>query len=272
MKFRPCIDLHSGCVKQIVGSTLTSQSDESENNSAKEKLATNFSTDLPSSEFAAMYQKDNLLGGHVIMLGPGNEEAAKSALEAWPGGLQVGGGITDVNAKLWLDRGASHIIVTSFVFRNGAIDYERLENLVKLTTKERLILDLSCRRRPGEDPENGPYYVVTDKWQKFTDFQVNSENLKHLSKYCDEFLVHGVDVEGKQCGILKDLVILLGEACPIPVTYAGGVRSLEDMDLVNELGKGKVDCTVGSALDIFGGALRYDDVVAWHNKQSKEQS
>ena len=265
MKFRPCIDLHSGCVKQIVGSTLKAPEEQESNN---DDLATNFSTDRPSADFAVMYQKDSLLGGHVIMLGPGNDEAAKSALAAWPGGLQVGGGINDTNAKLWLDRGASHIIVTSFVFRNGEIDYERLENLVKITGKERLVLDLSCRRRPTE--EDGPYYVVTDKWQKFTDFQVTAENLQHLSQYCDEFLVHGVDVEGKQCGILEDLVVLLGESCPIPVTYAGGVRSLADMDLVNKLGKGKVDCTVGSALDIFGGVLPYKDVVDWHNQQNSK--
>ena len=275
MKFRPCIDLHGGCVKQIVGGTLSTEesssqpkpsSDGVDSSSTTTTLTTNFSTDRPSSEYADMYRTDQLSGGHVIMLGPGNEEAAQLALKAWPGGLQIGGGITDANAQLWLDRGASHIIVTSFVFRNGVIDYDRLTKLVTITGKERLILDLSCRRRP-ENNGGGPYYVVTDKWQKFTNVEVSEANLQHLSQYCDEFLVHGVDVEGKQCGILEDLVTILGTSSPIPVTYAGGVRSIQDLELVKRLGYGKVDCTVGSALDIFGGSLSYRDVVEWHNQQ-----
>ena len=290
MRFRPCIDLHGGCVKQIVGSTLNSEEGKEESKpsgsggvatkttttTSSSSLATNFSTDRPSSDYATMYQKDELTGGHVIMLGPGNEEAGRRALEAWPGGLQVGGGITNVNAQQWLDRGASHIIVTSFVFRNGAIDYERLQQLVDIVGKERLVLDLSCRRRPEDVAastttlEDCPYYVVTDKWQKFTNFKVDATNLQQLAQYCNEFLVHGVDVEGKQCGILEDLVTLLGQASPIPVTYAGGVRSLQDLELVKQLGQGKVDCTVGSALDIFGGSLSYQEVVDWHKNQQQQ--
>jgi phosphoribosylformimino-5-aminoimidazole carboxamide ribotide isomerase len=214
-----------------------------------------------------MYQNDRLTGGHVIMLGPGNKEAALSALAAYPNGLQVGGGISNINAMEWLDAGASHIIVTSHVFFNGQIHMERLEELVGICGKERLVLDLSCRRKP-EEPK-GDFYVVTNKWQTFTDYKVTPENLQSLATYCDEFLVHGVDVEGKQCGILEDLVDLLGGNSPIPVTYAGGVRSIHDMELVQRIGKGKVDATVGSALDCFGGALKYDDVVAWHDKQQE---
>jgi len=252
-------------VKQIVGSTLAKTQDQ-DTAEAAAKLATNFSTDRPAAEFAQQYQTDQLTGGHVIMLGPGNQQAAQSALQAWPGGLQVGGGINDKNAQEWLDYGASHIIVTSHVFRNGTIDYDRLEKLVQISGKDRLVLDLSCRKQPND--KDGHYYVVTDKWQQFTDFVVNAENLQHLAKYCDEFLVHGVDVEGQQCGILPDLVTLLGQASPIPVTYAGGVRSLDDLNLVQELGQGKVDCTVGSALDIFGGSLPYQAVVDWHYQQN----
>jgi len=258
MKFRPCIDLHNGQVKQIVGSTLT---DDKESSS----LNTNFETDRPAADYAKMYQRDELTGGHVIMLGPGNDEAALAALRAYPKGLQVGGGINDTNALEWLEAGASHVIVTSHVFSNGQIHMERLQKLVEICGKDRLVLDLSCRKKPEADDND--YYVVTNRWQSFTDYKVTPENLKELANYCDEFLVHGVDVEGKQCGILEDLVELLGKHSPIPVTYAGGVRSLEDMELVRKLGGDKVDATIGSALDCFGGALKYDDVVAWHKAQ-----
>lgn len=260
MKFRPCIDLHNGQVKQIVGSTLNDDKNST-------SLNTNFSTDRPAAEYAKMYEKDKLLGGHVIMLGPGNREAAKSALQAYPKGLQVGGGINDTNAMEWLNAGASHVIVTSFVFSNGQIHMERLKKLVEICGKDRLVLDLSCRRKPDAPDGDDDYYVVTNRWQSFTDYKVTPENLEELANYCDEFLVHGVDVEGKQCGILEDLVVLLGEHSTIPVTYAGGVRSLEDMELIKSSGKNKVDATVGSALDCFGGTFKYDDVVAWHHKQ-----
>ena len=249
--FRPCIDLHQGRVKQIVGSTLTDDPGQGP--------ATNFESSKPSEEFASMYKRDNLGGGHVIMLGPGNEEAAKAALRAFPGGLQVGGGITPANASAYLDAGASHVIVTSYVFREGRLDSERLAEIVQTVGKERLVLDLSCRRRePG-----GPFFVVTDRWQKFTSLALSAETLKDLAQHCVEFLVHAVDVEGKQSGIEEDLVKMLGEWSPIPVTYAGGARSLEDLELVNRLGGGKVDLAIGSALDIFGGKLAYSSVVEW---------
>lgn len=270
MKFRPCIDLHSGKVKQIVGSTLTTTAASAKKDD--DAVATNFETERPAADYAKMYQRDGLTGGHVIMLPSkdgqpeANQLAAKSAMAAYPRGLQIGGGIRDTNAKEWIDAGASHVVVTSYVFKNGQINMENLKKLVEIVGKENLVLDLSCRRRPDDD--SGPYYVVTDQWQKFTDVKVDADTLKMLADYCDEFLVHGVDVEGKQCGILEDLVALLGEHSPVPVTYAGGARSMADMEMVERVGKGKVDLTIGSALDCFGGALKYDDVVAWHKERN----
>lgn len=253
MKFRPCIDLHNGQVKQIVGSTLDTND-----------LSTNFATNRPAAEFAKLYHDDHLTGGHVILLGPGNQEAAVSALAACPGLLQVGGGMNDTNAKYWLEKGASHVIVTSHVFHHGQVDWERLSTLRDLVSKQKLVLDLSCRK----NKDNNTYHVVTDRWQTFTNVPVNAQTLQELSGYCDEFLIHGVDVEGKQCGILEDLVDLLGKHSPIPVTYAGGVRSLADLEQVEVIGRGRVDCTVGSALDIFGGQLPYKDVVEWHKSRN----
>lgn len=188
-------------------------------------------------------------------------------MAAYPNGLQVGGGITTSNAKEWLEAGASHVIVTSFVFHGGQIDMQRLSDLVAITGKERLVLDLSCRRKP-HDP-TGPYYVVTDRWQTYTDVEVNKDTLQLLSGYCDEFLVHGVENEGKRCGILEDLVLLLGDYSPIAVTYAGGVKDISDLDRVKTIGKGKVDLTIGSALDCFGGSISYDEVIDWHKKENK---
>jgi phosphoribosylformimino-5-aminoimidazole carboxamide ribotide isomerase len=255
MRFRPCIDLHHGQVKQIVGSTLSLDGSDS-------AVKTNFASDLGAAYYAGLYRRDGLLGGHVIMLGPGNEEAALAALRAFPGGLQVGGGITISNAQRYLDAGASHVIVTSHVFSNGRVDFDRLGALVRLVGKERLVLDLSCRTKQGG--EAGQYWVVTDRWQKYTDFLVTRDNLVRLSEFCAEFLVHGVDVEGMRVGVMEDLVEKLGQWSPIPVTYAGGARSLEDLELVERLGRGRVDLTVGSALDVFGGDLAYDTVVKWH--------
>jgi phosphoribosylformimino-5-aminoimidazole carboxamide ribotide isomerase len=270
MKFRPCIDLHQGRVKQIVGSTLAEGTAAADD--AVPVLQTNFTADQPAAYFAELYQRDALTGGHVIMLGPGNTEAARQALAAYPGQLQVGGGVTTETAPQWLAAGASHVIVTSYVFQNGQIHKERLAALVAAIGKERLVLDLSCRKKPQSSrSHDDDYYVVTDKWQKFTDYPVTAATLQDLSTYCAEFLVHGVDVEGLQCGILPDLVALLGEHSPIPVTYAGGVRSLADLELVRKVGKNRVDCTVGSALDLFGGSLSYASVVGWHEEQQRPQ-
>ena len=256
MRFRPCIDLRDGKVVQIVGGSLRDD--------PAAPPTTNFVTERSPADFARMYSQDNLAGGHVISLGAGNHDAAMSALRAFPGGFHIGGGITPESATGYLDAGASHVIVTSYVFANGLIDSDRLKSLVKVVGKRRLVLDLSCRRR------DSAFWIVTDRWQKFTDVQVGPETLAQLSDHCDEFLVHGVDVEGRMAGIEADLVRLLGEHSPIPVTYAGGVRSLSDLDLVKELGRGRVDVTVGSALDIFGGDIPYQSVVDWHRASQSD--
>ncbi|MDJ0622131.1 MAG: phosphoribosylformimino-5-aminoimidazole carboxamide ribotide isomerase [Desulfocapsaceae bacterium] len=251
MKFRPCIDLHEGKVKQIVGSTLR--------DGKTELLLTNFVADCSSADYARMYRQDNLTGGHIIKLGPGNDEAAREALQAWPSGMQVGGGITLENAEDWLDNGASHIIVTSCVFRNGKVDLPYLEKLVQKVGRNRLVLDLSCRRKGSE------YYIVTERWQNFTTVAISPENLEFFAKHCDEFLIHAADVEGKCSGIEEDLVELLGKYIMLPTTYAGGVRSLNDLHHINSLAKGQLDATVGSALDIFGGSgLKYKDAVTFN--------
>jgi phosphoribosylformimino-5-aminoimidazole carboxamide ribotide isomerase len=246
--FRPCIDLHEGKVKQIVGGTLGDAG-----------LRTNFVSEKSAAWFAELYKRDGLFGGHVIMLGAGNESEARAALKTFPGGLQIGGGINSENARGWLDAGASHVIVTSWVFREGRVDWARLDELVKIIGKEKLVLDLSCRRR-GED-----YFVVTDRWQKFTELVVNAETLEKFSGFCAEFLIHAVDVEGLCRGIDGELVEKLGRWSPIPMTYAGGANSLADLEAVTKLGQGKVDLTIGSALDIFGGSgVKYEDCVKFN--------
>jgi phosphoribosylformimino-5-aminoimidazole carboxamide ribotide isomerase len=225
----------------------------------------NFETQRSAADFAKMYREDNLMGGHVISLGPGNQRAALSALKAFPGGMHMGGGITPENARTFLDAGASHVIVTSYVFRKSRLDEERLNTLIDAIGKDKLVLDLSCRRR-GAD-----FWVVTDRWQNFTELQISRETLDALGHHCDEFLVHGVDVEGKRMGVDTTLVEMLGAWSPIPVTYAGGAKAMSDLDQVRVLGKGKVDLTIGSALDIFGGPVPYRDVVAWHQANQKEE-
>ena len=249
MRFRPCIDLREGRVVQIIGSSLIDKNSET--------LKTNFETDRSPEEFARMYKEDNLTGGHVISLGSGNEEAALSALQTFPGGFHIGGGITPQNAVAYLDAGASHVIVTSYVFSNGRIDLEKLKLLQETVGKDRLVLDLSCRKK-GSD-----FWIVTDRWQKFTNEIISPEILNQLADHCDEFLVHGVDVEGKMEGIQTELIGILGKYSPIPVTYAGGVNALSDLDLVKEVGQNRVDLTIGSALDIFGGTVPYRSVVEW---------
>lgn len=250
--FRPCIDLHEGRVKQIVGGTL---SDEAGG------LRTNFVSERPAAWYAELYRRDGLRGGHVIMLGPGNETAARAALAAYPGGLQIGGGINADNAPAWLQAGASQVIVTSWVFREGQVDWARLRQLVATVGKERLVLDLSCRRR------GDTYLVVTDRWQKFTALEISAETLQSLAGYCAEFLIHAVDVEGLCRGIDRELVENLGQWSPIPTTYAGGASSLADLEEVTRLGQGNIDLTIGSALDIFGGrGICYADAVAFNRQ------
>ena len=266
--FRPCIDLHEGKVKQIVGGTLGDSG-----------LRTNFVSDHPAAWFAELYKRDGLTGGHVIMLGPGNETEARAALAAFPGGLQIGGGVNAQNARGWLDAGASHVIVTSCVFREGRVDWDRLDELVQTVGKDRLVLDLSCRkaltRRDAtlspSDGARGDYFVVTDRWQKFTELVITPETMRKLAESCAEFLIHAADVEGLCRGIDRELVGKLGQWTPIPTTYAGGANSLSDLEEVTRLGQGKVDLTIGSALDIFGGnGVKYADAVKFNRRQMEK--
>ena len=248
MQFRPCIDLHDGKVKQIVGSTLGHQD---------QAVVENFISENDSAYFAEMFQNDGLPGGHVIMLGTGNEDAALLALQSYPNGLQIGGGITAENAAKYIEAGASHIIVTSYIFHDGKLDIERLVKLVQAVGKEHIVIDLSCRKRDGK------WFVVTDKWTKFSDFEVNEASISYIEKFCDELLIHAVDVEGKRSGMQEELVKDLAQWTSIPTTYAGGVRSLEDLQKFKDLSNGKLHVTIGSALDIFGGDLNYREVVAF---------
>lgn len=254
-KFRPCIDIHEGKVKQIVGGTLRDDGSG---------LRENFvSGDAPSA-YARRYREDALRGGHVIKLGAGNDSAARAALEAWPGGMQVGGGIDSDNARSWLDAGASHVIVTSWLFdADGRFLEERLEGLAGEIGKERLVIDLSCRRTPAG------WTVAMNRWQTLTALHVSRETLDRLAEYCDEFLIHAADVEGLCAGIDEELVAFLGEWGRLPVTYAGGVASMADVRRVDSLSGGRVDITVGSALDLFGGrGVLYADLVAWNRRDA----
>ena len=258
MKFRPCIDIHNGKVKQIVGGSLKDAGDQAEEN---------FVSEQDAAFFARLYQNKKLSGGHIILLNPPSSEfyeqtkrQALSALRAYPGGLQIGGGITPENAGEYLEAGASHVIVTSYVFKDGKLHYDRLQEMVRAVSKNRLVLDLSCRQRDGS------YYIVTDRWQKYTDVLLNEETLHKLAGFCDEFLVHAVDVEGKANGIEAEVAALLGNSCEIPSTYAGGVHSYEDLEKLKLLGKDRVDVTIGSALDLFGGRMSFETVVGLHRK------
>ena len=260
MEFRPCIDIHNGKVKQIVGGSLQDHKDQAKENCVAAKDA---------SLYAELYKEYGLKNGHIILLNPVTSEyyeatkaQAMGALRAYPGGMQIGGGITAENAGVYLDAGASHVIVTSYVFRDGKIDLERLRLLSERVGKKQLVLDLSCRKSA-----DGAYYIVTDRWQKFTRVQVTEETLNRLAEYCDEYLIHAVDVEGKSAGIEAELVQLLGESSPIPATYAGGVHAMEDLELIRKLGGGSVHVTIGSALDLFGGYLKFEDVVKKCNNE-----
>lgn len=255
MNFRPCIDIHNGKVKQIVGGSLADSG-----NTADE----NFVSEYDAGFYADLYKKRGLTGGHIIILNAADSEfyeadrqQAFKALETFEGGLQIGGGINDKNAGEYINKGASHVIVTSYVFKNGSINFDNLDKLVTAVGKERLVLDLSCRKK-----EDG-YYVVTDRWQKFTNLKLNEAALDMLSSYCDEFLIHAVDVEGKARGIEEELAELLGNWNKITLTYAGGIGSYNDLDTLNSLGKGKINFTVGSALDIFGGHLDFNKIASY---------
>ena len=253
MEFRPCIDIHNGKVKQIVGGSLTDE---------QNRAVENFVSDVDATFYAKLYREHNIKGGHVILLNstdseyyPSTKEQALKALMAYPGGLQIGGGVTAENAEEYILAGASHVIVTSYVFKNGKINYENLNLLKEKVGPERIVLDLSCRKK-----EEG-YVIVTDRWQKETEETVTLELLDKLAESCDEFLIHAVDVEGKANGIEKELVVLLGQWGKKPVTYAGGVHNFEDLKSLKQLGKDKVNVTIGSALDLFGGEMAFDEVL-----------
>lgn len=255
MRFRPCIDIHNGKVKQIVGGSL-----KDTGNQAME----NFVSEQDAVFYAQLYKEKGIRGGHVILLNAASSAyyektkgQALQALRAFCGGLQAGGGITPDNAEEFLDAGASHVIVTSYVFKDGVIDMENLNKMAETVGKEHLVLDLSCRKKDGQ------YYIVTDRWQKFTDVILDAGTIAKLSSYCDEFLVHAVDVEGKASGVELELAALLGECCQIPVTYAGGVGSFDDLEQLRKAGADRVDVTIGSALDLFGGAMEFEKVLAF---------
>ena len=256
--FRPCIDLHEGRVKQIVGGTLSETGAE---------LETNFVSDRSADWYASRYREDGLTGGHVIRLGPGNDQAAASALAAWPGGLRLGGGIDDRNADHWLEAGAGAVIVTSWLFVDGRLSFDRARLLANQVGPERLVIDLSCQEI------DGVYRVMTDRWQTVTETAVDGETLSALAEHCSGFLVHAAAHEGRQAGIDERLVGCLAEASPLPCTYAGGGHSIEDLSRVEKLSGGQVDLVFGSALDLFGGAgVRYADCLAWNRKRLQDLS
>lgn len=253
MEFRPCIDIHNGSVKQIIGGSLKDRNDEA---------VENFVAKQDAVFFARIYQEYQIKNGHIIMLNPvtsshysETKKQALAALRAYPGGLQVGGGITPENAGEYLEAGASHVIVTSYVFKDGQIQYDKLKKLVKRTGKKQLVLDLSVRRKEER------YLIVTDRWQKYTEVELTQKTLDELSGYCDEFLIHAVDVEGRADGIEVQLAELLGSWGKIPVTYAGGVHDFEDLKLLKKLGRDRVHVTIGSALDLFGGNMKFEEVL-----------
>ncbi|MDO4189313.1 MAG: phosphoribosylformimino-5-aminoimidazole carboxamide ribotide isomerase [Lachnospiraceae bacterium] len=252
MRFRPCIDIHNGQVVQIVGSSLKDTGDTA---------CENFVSGKDSTYYAEMYKNKGLNGGHIILLNSkdspyyeATKEQAIKALNSYAGGMQVGGGINADNAKEYINAGASHVIVTSYVFSDGKICYNNLERLVEAVGKDNICLDVSCRYRGGQ------YYVVTDRWQVFTDVIFDKYLLEELSGYCDEILVHAVDVEGMRAGINEEIAKVL-KTCPVPVTYAGGISSYEDIEKIRSIGEGKIDFTIGTALDIFGGPLSLEEVI-----------
>ena len=258
MKLRPCIDIHGGYVKQIVGGSVGGRA-----------VVENFVSGRDASYYSSLYREMGLSGGHIILLDSAasdpeayaaDREQALGALAAFPRGMQIGGGISPDNAGHYLEAGASHVIVTSYVFRDGMLDEARLSKMKSSVGRERLVLDLSCRKRA-----DGSFVVVTDRWQRFTRWEISLENLLALSAHCDEFLIHAADVEGKRGGIQEDLAEILGLFCRktgFSVTYAGGVRSVRDVARIAELSGGALDVTVGSALRIFGGDLDLEELAA----------
>ncbi|MBT3539096.1 phosphoribosylformimino-5-aminoimidazole carboxamide ribotide isomerase [bacterium] len=247
MQFRPCIDILNGKVTQIVGETLATNS----------LVAENFVTNKNAAYFADLYKKNNLAGGHIIMLDKTEKTKSQTieALKTFPQDFQVGGNINSDNAQEFINAGASHIIVTSYIFKDNKLSPLRLQRLMSAVKKEKIVLDLSCRKK------NNEYYVVTNRWQIFSNFKVTSKNLETLSNYCDEFLIHGVDSEGKLQGVEIDLLNILKDFTGIPITYAGGIRDMNDIEKIKQTGNGYINFSVGTALDIFGGELNYNKVI-----------
>ncbi len=242
--FRPCIDLHDGRVKQIVGGTLRDDG----------VPRTNFVSEHGAAWYADLYRREGLTGGHVILLGPGNEDAAREALAAWPGGLQVGGGVTPENAAAWLEAGASHVIVTSWLFPDHRLSLERLRALSGLIGPEKLVIDLSCRRVGPVAGSTVPRWnVATNRWQTVTDTTLDKTLFETLDPFCAEYLIHAADVEGLRQGLDWELVAHLATLTDKPLTYAGGASSRADLERMALESGGRMDLTIGSALDIFGG-------------------
>lgn len=254
-RFRGCIDIHKGQVKQIVGSSLTDDCSD---------LKTNFSANLPIEEYVRLFRDNEVTGSHIIKLGPGCDDAAKEALYNWPNKMQIGGGIDSSNASMWIALGAEKIIVTSYLFPNGQFSLLRLKNLCDEIGKDRITVDLSCTKF------HGSYFVATNRWQTITDLEITKYNLDLISNYCNELLIHATDVEGLRKGIDKDLVSLLGRIVSIPCTYAGGANQLSNLKEVHKLSNGKLDLTIGSALDIFGGDVCFLDCVNWNRRNDSE--
>lgn len=280
MRIRPCIDIHNGKVKQIVGGSLRDESGKEsvlkERLSGENPLRENFVSQKDADVYAAIYRRAMLPGGHIILLNSVKEKEAYEAdlrqaflaLKEYPDGMQAGGGITSETADRFLEAGASHVIVTSYVFRDGELDRDHLDEMVRAVGKKHLVLDLSCRKQ-----ENGSYVVVTDRWQKLTRLVISEETLDFLAEFCDEFLIHAADVEGKRAGVEEDLAELLGgwqKKSRFPVTYAGGVHALEDLSKIAASSGGRMDVTVGSALDLFGGNLKLQELKEMAEKLSAE--
>lgn len=251
MRFKPCIDIHDGQVKQIVGGDLTD--DKSHDNFVSKKSA---------AYYAELYKEKKLPGGHIILLNPkGTKEyeldkiQALEALKTYPGGMQIGGGIDEENAEEFVSAGASHVIMTSRLFDGKIFDWNRLKKISEKIGREHIVVDISCRKH-GEE-----YVVVKDRWKTFTDMTVNENNIKRLTEFTDELLIHAVDVEGLRLGIDKELIAFLGNCADmIKITYAGGINNLSDIETIGELGGEKIDFTVGSALDLFGGNLKFNEI------------
>lgn len=254
MEFRPCIDIHNGQVKQIVGSSLSDDKDFAVDNFVAKKSA---------DYYADMYKEHGLRGGHIILLNSKESDyydatraQALLALNSYPGGLQVGGGINSSNAKMWIDAGATHVIVTSALFEDGKLSIDAMEKISSVVGPENLVFDLSCKRIGDK------YFICTNRWQTVTEVSLDAALLKELEKYCDEYLIHAVDVEGKANGIEEDLVVELARYTGNAVTYAGGIHNMNDLDILYQKGEGRINATIGSALDIFGGNMKFDEVIS----------